>query len=244
MRRVILPSWPPSAVLLAVTEALQPVAPEASFRPMEAGWIDVSVPVIPGMVSFPGDPLIFTERASSMSAGDICNVSRLDFGVHSGTHIDAPIHFVDGAGAIETVPLDACIGPVLVVDASAHPSHLDAAAIRSLPIPNGTRRVLFRWNSDLWGRPTFQPSFRAITGDGAAALVELGVQLVGNDYLSIAPFEAPIPTHRTLLEARVVIVEGVDLRGVEPGVYELICVPLLIPGSDGGPARALLHRST
>jgi arylformamidase len=210
---------------------------------MGTGWIDVSVPVVPGMVTFPGDPLIFLERAASMSKGGICNVSRLDFGVHSGTHIDAPIHFIDGAGAIETVPLDACIGPVLVVDASAHASHLDAAAIRTLAIPNGTRRVLFRWNSDLWSESTFQPNFRAVTGDGAAALVELGVELVGNDYLSIAPFDAPIPTHRTLLEARVVILEGLDLRAIEPGAYDLICVPILIPGSDGAPARALLRRS-
>lgn len=193
------------------------------------------------MVSFPGDPLIFLERAASISGGGICNVSRLDFGVHSGTHIDAPIHFIDGAPAIESVPLDACLGLALVVDASEHGSHLDAAAIRSLPIPPGTRRVLFRWNSDLWRKPDFQPGFRAVTGDGAAALVELGVELVGNDYLSIAPFDAPIPTHRTLLEARVVIVEGLDLTDVEPGEYELVCVPLLIPGSDGGPARALLR---
>ncbi len=206
-------------------------------------WIDVSVPIVPGMVTFPGDPLIFLERASSMSAGAICNVSRLDFGVHSGTHIDAPIHFIDGAGAIETVPLDALVGPALVVDASAHAIHLDAAAIRSLPIPRGTRRLLFRWNSALWREPGFQPGFRAVTGDGAAALVELGVELVGNDYLSIAPFDAPIPTHRTLLEARVVIVEGLDLTAVEPGGYELICLPVLIPGSDGAPARALLRRT-
>ena len=154
-----------------------------------------------------------------MSDGGICNVSRLDFGVHSGTHIDAPIHFVDGARAIETVPLDVCIGPALVVDASAHDGHLDAAAIRSLPIPPGTRRVLFRWNSALWREPDFQPGFRAVTGDGGAALIELGVELVGNDYLSIAPFDAPIPTHRTLLEAGVVIVEGLDLTAVEPGSY-------------------------
>src|SRR3954453_597666 len=210
---------------------------------MAGEWIDVSVPIEPGMVSFPGDPLIFLERAASISAGGICNVSRLDFGVHSGTHIDAPIHFVDGAGAIEAVPLEVCIGPALVVDASGHSGHLDAAAIRDLPIPRGTRRVLFRWNSDLWRRPELQPGFRAVTGDGAAALVELGVELVGNDYLSIAPFDAPVPTHRTLLEARVVILEGIDLARVEPGEYELVCVPLLIPGSDGGPARALLRKA-
>jgi arylformamidase len=211
---------------------------------VQGAWIDISVPIVSGMVSFPGDPLISLERASSMSSGGICNVSRLDFGVHSGTHIDAPIHFVDGATAIETVPLDACIGPAVVVDASAHRTHLDAAAIRDLSIPRRTRRVIFRWNSDLWRQPDFQPDFLAVTGDGAAALVEMGVELVGNDYLSIAPFNDPIPTHQTLLEAGVVIVEGVDLRNVQPGAYELICVPLLIPGSDGGPARALLRKAT
>ena len=207
-----------------------------------AGWIDVSVPLVAGMVQWPGDPPIVLERTGSISAGGVCNLSKLDFGVHSGTHIDAPVHFLDGARGIEAVPLEPLVGPALVVDASVFDDHLDAAAIARLRIPRSTERLLFRWNSALWEEAEFQPAFRALTGDGAAALVALGVRLVGNDYLSIAPFDDPIPTHRTLLEAGVVVGEGLDLRAVEPGVYDFVCLPLLIPGSDGGPARALLRQ--
>jgi arylformamidase len=102
--------------------------------------------------------------------------------------------------------------------------------------------VLFRVNSALWNESTFQSTFVGLTGDGALALVALGVRLVGIDYLSIAPFGNPTPTHRALLDAGVTIVEGLDLREVEAGLYDLICLPLLIPGSDGGPARAMLRR--
>jgi arylformamidase len=207
------------------------------------GWQDISVPIRDGMVTFEGDPTVHLERVQAMADGGICNVSRLDFGLHSGTHVDAPVHFIDGAAGIESVDLDALIGPVLVVDATAIEGSFDRAAIDRLAIPAETERLLFRSrNTALWDKPGFDTSFVAVTGDGAAALVERGLRLVGADYLSIAPFDAPIPTHRTLLGAGIVIVEGLDLRAIEPGWYDLICLPLLIPGSDGGPARAIVRR--
>lgn len=205
-------------------------------------WIDVSVPIRPGMVTFDGDPLVHLERTASIAAGDVCNVSRLDFGVHSGTHVDAPVHFIDGAPGIENIEVDVLVGRALVVDAGAIGGPIDRDAIAYLGIPAGTERVLFRGNSGLWNSPSFQSAFRGLAADGAVALVERGVRLVGNDYLSIAPFGDPTPTHRTLLEAGVTIVEGLDLRQVSPGEYDLICLPLLIPGSDGGPARAIIRR--
>lgn len=206
-------------------------------------WQDVSVPIRVEMVTFPGDPTVHLERAASMADGAICNVSRLDFGLHSGTHIDAPIHFIDGAAGLETIPLEVLVGPAIVVDATAIEAQLDRGAIDGLTIPPGTERVLFRTrNTELWGRPTFSTSFVALTADGAQALVERGVRLVGADYLSIAAYGDPVDTHVTLLGAGVVIVEGLDLRAVEPGSYDLICLPLSIPGSDGGPARAILRR--
>lgn len=212
------------------------------IEPTSHPWIDVSVPIRPGMPIFEGDPVVELVRTASIAGGDICNVSRLDFGVHSGTHIDAPVHFIDGAGGIEAVPLDALVGPALVVDAGSATGALDHDAVRALAIPPGTERVLFRRNSALWQEPTFQSTFTGLTDDAAAVLVEQGVRLVGIDYLSIAPFGDPTPTHRVLLEAGVVIVEGLDLRAVGPGEYDLVCLPLLIPGSDGGPARAILRR--
>jgi arylformamidase len=206
-------------------------------------WQDISVPIRDGMVIFEGDPQVHFTRVSSMAEGAVCNVSRLDLGVHSGTHIDAPVHFIDGAAGIEAVALDVLVGPALVLDATRIEGHFDRAAIDGLAIPAGTERLLFRSrNTQLWDRPAFDPSFVALTGDGAAALVERGLRLVGADYLSIAPFDDPTPTHVALLAAGVVIVEGLDLRAIEPGWYDLICVPVLIPGSDGGPARALLRR--
>jgi arylformamidase len=206
-------------------------------------WLDISVPIRSEMFTFDGDPTVHLERASSMSAGAVCNISRLDFGVHSGTHVDAPVHFIDGAAGIETVPLDALVGPAMVIDATSVEDRLDRTAIDGLAIPAGTERVLFRTrNTDLWGRPTFSTGFVALTADGARALIERDVRLVGADYLSIALYGDPVDTHVALLGASVVIVEGLDLRAVEPGPYDLICLPLLIPGSDGGPARAIVRR--
>ena len=207
------------------------------------GWQDISVPIRSGMVTFEGDPLVHLERSSSMADGAICNVSRLDFGVHSGTHVDAPVHFIDGAAGIEAVGLDVLVGPALVVEARQVVGQFDRVAIDGLAIPRGTERLLFRSrNSELWNKPTFDGSFSGVTQDGAEALIDLGLRLVGIDYLSIAPFGNPTPTHVALLGAGVVVLEGLDLREVEPGAYDLICLPLRIPGSDGGPARAIVRR--
>jgi arylformamidase len=206
------------------------------------GWQDISVPVRHGMVSFEGDPHVQLGLAVSMANGAPCNISRLDFGVHSGTHIDAAVHFIDGAAGIESIALDVLVGPAIVADVRAVEGHFDRAAIEGLAIPEGTERLLFRSrNSALWAEPSFVSSFSALTADGARVLVDRGIRLVGIDYLSIAPFGDPTPTHLVLLGAGVVIVEGLDLRATEPGAYDLVCLPLLIPGSDGGPARAIVR---
>jgi arylformamidase len=190
--------------------------------------IDVSVPVRPGMVTYPGDPEVRLERVSSIAEGEIANISRLDFGVHTGTHVDAPVHFVDGAAGAETLPLDVLVGPCVVVDG------LEPAAV-----PAGSERVLFKTpNGRLWERDDFADDFVKLDGEGAQALVAGGVRLVGIDYLSIGDEEA----HQVLLEAGIVAVEGLDLRRVEPGKYLLVCAPLKLVGSDGAPARVLLLR--
>jgi arylformamidase len=203
---------------------------------------DVTVPVRNGMPVFEGDPAVALTRMQSMDAGAICDVSRLDFGVHTGTHIDAPSHFIPGAPSIERVPLDAMLGPAVVVDATGLRAHVTASDIGSLAI-DGAERVLFKTaNSALWGGDAFSRDFIALLPDAAAALVEHGVRLVGIDYLSVAPFGDPRPTHVALLRAGVVILEGLDLRRVNPGAYTLTCLPLLIDGSDGAPARVVLSR--
>jgi len=190
--------------------------------------VDVSVPVRPGMIVYPGDPEVRLERVSSIEDGDGFNLSRLDLGVHSGTHVDAPLHFLADGAAVETLPLDVLVGPCVVVDG------LDAAAV-----PRGAERVLFKTqNGRLWERDEFTEDFAELDGEAAQALVAAGVRLVGIDYLSIGDEEA----HRILLGAGVIAVEGLDLREVEPGEYRLVCAPLKLEGAEGAPARVLLLR--
>ena len=177
---------------------------------------------------YPGDPEVRLERVSSIADGDLANLSRLDLGVHSGTHVDAPLHFVEGGASVETLPLDVLVGPCVVVDG------LDPAAV-----PPGVERVLFKTpNGRLWERAEFSEDFVALDAEAARALVERGVRLVGIDYLSIGDEEA----HQALLGAGMVAIEGLDLREVEPGEYRLVCAPLKLEGAEGAPARVVLLR--
>jgi arylformamidase len=194
---------------------------------------DISVPIREGMVTYPGDPVVRMERAASIEDGDVVNLTRMDFGLHSGTHVDAPVHFIDGGSGVDSVPLEVLVGPCEVVEAS------DLSPKSVAQAPEGAERVLFKTpNSELWAREDFADEFASLDGEAAALLVERGVRLVGIDYLSIGDEAA----HHALLEAGVVPVEGLDLRGVEPGSYELVCLPLRVVGADGAPARALLRR--
>jgi arylformamidase len=206
-------------------------------------WLDISAPVEPSMPTFEGDPPVAFERVKSLANGDVCNLTRIDMGAHSGTHVDAPIHFVAGASSSEGIALDAVMGPAWVVDTREQRGPITAADLERLAIPPQETRILFRTpNSQLWERPGFQTGFVGLDASAAGALVNRRATLVGIDYLSIAPFGDPTPTHVALLSAGVVILEGLDLRAVEPGPYELVCLPLRIVGSDGAPARALLRR--
>jgi arylformamidase len=206
------------------------------------GWIDISVPVDDRIATFPGDPSYRRELHASMADGAICNVSRVDLGAHTGTHIDAPRHFIDGAATVEETPLDAVIGPAWVVDGRALTATITAADIDRLAIPDGETRLLFRTpNSELWSLPGFSTEFIAFAADAAEALARRGTRLVAIDYLSVAPYGDPIATHRAFLGAGVVVLEGVDLRAVAPGPYELLAAPVRWVGSDGAPVRAMLR---
>ncbi len=200
---------------------------------------DISVPVRPGMVTYEGDPDVHLERAFSIADGAAANISRLDFGVHTGTHVDAPVHFIDGAPGAEALPLDVLVGPAHVVDATVVAGALDEKALRGLGLPEGAERLIFKTqNSRLWELHEFSHDFVRLSGGGARHLIARGVRLVGIDYLSVGDQDA----HHELLGAGVVPVEGLDLRGVEPGEYHLACLPLRLVGSDGAPARAVLIR--
>jgi arylformamidase len=200
--------------------------------------VDVSVAIHPRMPIYDRNPGVRLERVLSIPDGEAANVSLLELGVHTGTHVDAPLHFLHDGAAAEELPLDALVGEAVVADGTGIDGPIDAAALESCAIPEGVDRVLLKTrNGELWARDEFTRDFVRLDGSGARWLVERRVQLVGIDYLSIGDEEA----HRVLLTAGVVPVEGLDLRAVEPGRYELFCLPLKIVGADGAPARALLR---
>jgi arylformamidase len=193
------------------------------------------------MVVYDGDPPVAIERVKDIGRGDLANLSRMELGSHTGTHVDAPLHFIDGAAGADLLPLGALIGPAAVVDASGAPGDIDAAALAALEVPATERLLLRTRNEELRERDAFSSDFVGVAEDAARELVAMGVRLLGIDYLSIAPFGDPAPTHRALLEAGVVVVESLDLRAAPPGRYDLICLPLRIEGGDGAPARVLLR---
>ena len=204
-------------------------------------FIDISLPIRDGMIVYEGDPEVSVRTAMALDRGDVANVSTLRFGSHTGTHLDAPLHFIDGAPSVDILPLDLLIGPARVIEVDTErtiePSHVRAARLEDCP------RVLFKTrNSALWDRPAFSRDYTALSEAAAHMLLECGVKLVGIDYLSIEAFGAQgHRVHRLLLAAGVVILEGLDLRGVAARDYELICLPLRIAGGDGSPCRAILR---
>lgn len=187
---------------------------------------------------YPGNPGFRLERHESIADGAQANVSKLELGVHNGTHVDGALHFIDGAAGTEALPLEAFVGPAEVVDATSVETNLDEAALESLRFDDSERVLLKTRNSTLWDLPEFTPDFIRLTGSGARYLIARGVRLIGIDYLSIGDAEA----HRELLGAGVVALEGLDLRAADPGAYQLVCLPLRLEGSDGAPSRAILVR--
>jgi arylformamidase len=184
-------------------------------------------------------PLELIER-KRMSRGDANNSSSVHTSVHAGTHVDAPFHFVPGGVTIESLPLETFIGPARVC--AAEPGrHITAADVSKAGL-QGETRVLFKTrNSMLLKKGVYDPSFAPFSVDGAKALVDLGVKLVGLDYLSAASADEQVPVHRAFLDRGVILLEGIDLADVPPGRYELFCPPVKLAGSDGAPCRAVLR---
>jgi arylformamidase len=207
---------------------------------------DVSVPISQNTPTYPGDPHIEIEQWAALARGDAANVSMLHFGAHTGTHVDAPAHFIEGAGRVEALPLDVLVGRARIIEIADDVRAINAGHIAS-EVTDGATRVLFKTrNSAFWANSAegFRTDFTYLAPDAARALVEKGVQLVGVDYLSVEQFKPErFETHTILLSNGVVIVEGLDLRAVAAGDYELICLPLRIAGGsgDGAPARAILR---
>ena len=201
---------------------------------------DISLDLSPRTVRWvTAPPLEFHERRR-MARGDATNASAVTMSVHSGTHVDAPFHFVpDGAG-IDALPLERFVGPALVHAVEAE-RYITEAHVKGLDLA-GTTRVLFKTrNSQLLHKDAYDPDFVAFSLEAARALVARGVTLVGLDYLSVAHDDEQVPVHRAFLDHGVILLEGIDLSAIAPGRYELICFPLRLHGSDGAPCRAVLR---
>ena len=202
---------------------------------------DISVPVKNGGVVYPGNPEIHIELQQDMSRGGSSNVSLLAIGSHTGTHVDAPLHMIPGGAGVDGIPLDALIGPALVIAFDDDVMAVTEAYLRSQPIAGHERVLLKTRNSRYIRERDFHRDYTYLAPDGAEYLVSLGVRLVGIDYLSIEQFHSGHHrTHKTLLSRGVVIVEGIDLSEPPAGEYELYCLPVLLDGVDGAPARAVL----
>ena len=204
---------------------------------------DISLTISPNLPTWPGDPALELEQIESMDKGAHANVTHLSAAVHLGTHVDAPHHFLNDGRTVENLPLEVLTGPCYVTQLPDGIEAITAEVLDRSEITSEMKRVLFGTsNSHLWakGETAFQTDFVAITEDGAEWLVERGIQLVGVDYLSVAPYGESVPTHTVLLKAGVVVVEGLNLSKIVRGFYDLYCLPLKIAGSDGAPARAIL----
>ncbi len=203
--------------------------------------IDISLPVKHAMVHWPDNPEPVVEQVARMEDGSVCNLTRIAMSAHTGTHMDAMRHFVADGITMEQMPLEAVVGPARLLDFGDAPTI--TRALLAPHEPRAGERLLFKTSNSerRWLTDEFQTDYVAIENDAAQLLVERGVRSVGVDYLSVAPWHDLISTHVTLLGAGIWVVEGLDFRGVAPGEYEWICLPMKIVGSDGAPARAILR---
>lgn len=207
----------------------------------DAEWIDISVPVTEEMPTWPGDPPVIIDRVLDFAAGDGVTLSRLEIGLHAGTHVDAPLHFLPGGAGIDAMPIEAMTGPVRVIAIEAE-DRIEVVHLRKEQLVAG-ERVLFKTrNSRLWAQKGFVGDFVHLSPEAAGYLAGTGVRTVGIDYLSVSGYGKEAgEVHRLLLGSGVWIIEGLDLSRVVPGRYRLFCLPLKIAGAEAAPARAFLQ---
>ena len=208
-------------------------------------WIDISVPIRDAMVHWPSDPPVSIKRAKDIEQGDTANLSVISMGAHSGTHVDAPIHFIEEGKGIDNIPLDIVVGRARVIEIR-DPELITPEELAGHRIRRG-ERILFktRNSSHVWQKDEFVEDFVFISDAAADLLVDSGVRLIGIDYLSVGSFKhGGSYVHKTLLGGGIWIIEGLNLSNVTSGKYDLICLPLRIVAGDGAPARAILRPLT
>jgi arylformamidase len=205
--------------------------------------IDVSVPLDADLPTYPHNTPFSLEPLKRIARGDSSNVSTLHMSAHTGTHVDAPRHFFDAGAGTESLALELLIGRARVIEIDSR-AGIAAEDLAPIDLSDDIRVLIKTHNSRLWGSPEFHEDYVGVTDSGAKHLVEHGIKVVGVDYLSVEKFHTPgAPAHHVLLGAGTIVIEGLNLRDVEPGVYEMFCLPLRIVGSDGAPARVVLRRS-
>lgn len=204
---------------------------------------DVTFTVEQGMSVWPGDDPVQLDRQQKIEDGANANVSFLGLSVHTGTHIDAPLHFLKEGYGVEQIPLDLLIGPAQVIQVPEDAKVIDSKTLEKIVLKPGIKRVLFKTAVSLQQTTLtqeFKTDFVGVAADAAQILVDKGVNVIGIDYLSIAPYKNSRPTHEILLNANTLIIEGLNLADVDEGLYTLYCLPLKLKGSDGAPARVIL----
>jgi arylformamidase len=205
--------------------------------------IDVTVPLDASLPVYPGNTPFTLEAIKQISRGDSSNVSTLHMSAHSGTHVDAPRHFFDDKPGAEALPLELMLGRTRVVEISSR-SGIGAEQLAELDLSDDVRILFKTSNSKLWASRDFHTDYIGVTTSGAEHLIAHGVKVVGVDYLSVEEFKKPgAPAHHVLLGGGAIVIEGLNLRDVEPGVYDMLCLPLRVVGADGAPARVVLRRN-
>jgi len=207
--------------------------------------IDISVRLVPGMPIWPGSHGLRLERSRSFAMGDAETVTRLEMDVHCGTHVEGPLHFIEGAASVDSYPLSAFVGPAWVAHLP-HARTIGPPELLDAAIPDGVDRLLLRTgNSAYWADQSqaFRSDFAALTPEASAWIVDRGIRLIGVDYLSVQLFDGDPETHRILMRGGVAILEGLNLAEVAAGEYRLTCLPLRLAGVEAAPARAILEAS-
>ncbi|MCU7493873.1 MAG: cyclase family protein [Ignavibacteria bacterium] len=211
-------------------------------RSSENTWLDVSAPVHSGMQHWPGEPEVLIDRIADMGKGNVANVSVLSMSAHTGTHMDAPRHFFKEGKDISLVPFEVLIGPALLIEVK-NPQRVDLSDLMDYDLRPESRVLLKTANSEKeWFNMDFSKSYTGLSASAAKYLAERKVRLVGIDFLSIGTYEEDEEVHRVLLGSGIWIIEGLYLKGIPEGIYDMICLPLRLIGSDGAPARAVLRK--
>jgi len=231
-------------VFACAQQSASRIAPRESS--LSGGWIDVSATLDPATTPvYEGNAPLSFEFMLDMRKGDGVTLSKYSLGAHSGTHIDAPQHFIRDGAPVDKVPLDPLIGPARVIDIPDSVRSIDAAELNRHAW-KGAERLIFRTRSSVRGwmsSPTFHHDFAYVAPDAAQLIADAGVKLVGIDYISIEQFGGPAPlTHRILLGKGIPIIEGFALETIAPGDYDLIVLPIKVAGHEGAPARAVMRK--